>query len=131
MKLVGLSRLGWTLMLTFLLTFAFAALAQEPSPSASATAIAVSTPLDGANGVIDQILAWISEHLPTVGSVLGFVWMVVVKLWSNEKAGPVVATMQAWTDAIGKMIVGIGKLVLKLSELMSEMVKSDGMLGRK
>lgn len=129
MKLIGLSRLGWTLMLTFLLTFAFAALAQEPSPSASA--MAVSTPLDGANGVIDSILAWISEHLGTVGGVLGFVWMLVVKLWSNEKAGPFVATMQSWTDAIGKMIVGIGKLVLKLSELMSEMVKSDGMLGRK
>lgn len=112
-----------SMLVLFALVMCSMAFAQEAPP--------VAGPLDGVMNFVAGIVAWIDGHMNILLSVLGFVWMVVVKFVSNEKAGVIVGIMQKWTDALAKLMIGFGNLLMKLSEIMASMMKSDGVLGKK
>jgi len=115
-------------MFVFLLLATCAtAFGQDAAPSPAASGVAI----DVATNAIASVLAWAEGHWGIMTSVLGFVWMLVVKLVSTESTGKIVTIMQAWTDGIARLLMGLGALVQKLSELLAAMVRSDGILGRK
>lgn len=80
---------------------------------------------------IDSALAYISANSGMIGMILGFIWVAIAKIFSNEKAGPVVAAIQKGLDLVAKACEGIGKLAAALSLLLANMIKSDGILGKK
>ena len=82
-------------------------------------------------GFLNQMLDWLVSHKEAILSGIGIVWLVLSKAVSTEKSGPIITAMQAALDAIGKGLLLLGKLVSFLSEILNQLIKSDGVLGKK
>lgn len=80
--------------------------------------------------LINKASEFLSANMGSILSFVGILWGVV-KAVSNSKAGPVVAKLQAGVDAVAKAIEGLGKLLGLVSNILAEIIKSDGFLGRK
>jgi hypothetical protein len=77
-----------------------------------------------------QILDLLMAYKGAVSGVVGFIFMLIVKRVSNEKAGPVVSKMQVLCDKVAKGCELLGKMALYMSQLLADLVKSDGILGK-
>ena len=87
--------------------------------------------MEGVVQVIESISNGLGENLGSISVVMGMVWLAVSKFVPNSKAGPIVAGVQKGADLLAKGLLALGGLVQKASHLLSEVVKSDGILGRK
>lgn len=58
------------------------------------------------------------------------VLFVMAKRVSNEKAGPLVSKIQAGFDVAGNVLEKTGLLCKKIAEILANVVKSDGFLGK-
>lgn len=79
----------------------------------------------------NQAMEYLSANTATITMGLGILWMIIGKVFSNEKAGPVVQKIQAGLDFVAKACEGLGKLCAALSAILANMIKSDGFLGKK
>lgn len=79
---------------------------------------------------INQIWEWMQANGGIIASVLGGIIMVA-KMFSNDKAGPVIKAVQAFVDGLAKIFVVIGNILAFISDLLANALKSDGFLGKK
>lgn len=80
--------------------------------------------------VVNHIMSVISDNKAVIGTVLGILF-AVAKAFSNEKAGPVVSKIQAMVDVAAKIVSKCGELLAAISEILANVIKSDGFLGKK
>lgn len=101
------------------LLFPIVALAQEAGP------------IDGALAVLNSINDGIGNNSGMIGGGMSILLLVVAKIFSNEKAGPVVHLIQKIVDGVARCVIIVGEALLKISELLANAIKSDGLLGKK
>jgi len=80
---------------------------------------------------LDNILNGVVNNKEAAVTVLGFIWVLVAKGFSNVNANPIIAGLQKALDAVAKVAEFIGKMCAALSYIISEAIKSDGFLGKK
>lgn len=81
--------------------------------------------------ILEQVMNFLANNKASIISVLGFVWVFVAKAFSNVNANPVVAALQKALDMVAKIAEVVGKLAEYLSEILAQVIKSDGFLGKK
>lgn len=80
--------------------------------------------------IIDTIIKTLSDNKIMISTVLGIV-MAIAKGASNEKAGAIVSKIQGAVDLVALMVSKLGDVLKLVSDLMANMIKSDGFLGKK
>lgn len=65
--------------------------------------------------------------IATVGAVL----FAGAKLWSTEKAPKVVGYVQKGFDAAAKLCAGVGAICKWVADFLADLLKSDGVGGKK
>lgn len=87
--------------------------------------------------LINKIIVVLSDNGGAIVSV-GMVLFGIAKAVSNEKASQAsgvlmgaIVKLQKIVDAVSQAIALIGVAIAKLSDLLSQIVKSDGFLGKK
>jgi hypothetical protein len=95
---------------------------------------------------IGQVLSSVSDAISASYGVIltvgGILWVLVAKFVPNGAAGPFVQKLQTGLDhvaevadgvgqAVSAICAGVGKLCHTVSQLLGDIVKSDGLLGRK
>lgn len=86
--------------------------------------------MDQANALALSILAFIDGNMSTIGVVLGILF-AAAKMVSTEKAVPIVSQVQVIFDSLAKLLFAVGNLFAKGAELLGNLLKSDGILGKK
>ena len=90
--------------------------------------------VDGIFGTILKVLESIGggmvEHAGVIGVVLGVLFSIS-KVISNEKAPWVVSKIQLGFDLAARALEALGAICKKASEFLANLVKSDGILGKK
>lgn len=81
--------------------------------------------------LLNKALNALLANKEAVIGVLGFLWVFVAKAFSNINANPVVAGLQKGLDLVAKVAELVGKLCAALSEILANVTKSDGFLGKK
>lgn len=81
--------------------------------------------------ILNAIYEFISSHAAAAGSVLGIIWMIIVKFVSNEKAGKIISMLQKITDFIPQILLIVSKILGTICEILANAIKSDGFLGKK
>lgn len=87
-------------------------------------------PTNGFEEILHKVQAFLESNGGVIGAILGFVIMAVGKLVPNGKAGPVIHMIQKVMDWIGRGFTWVGKIFMKLTEILDSAVKSNGFLGR-
>lgn len=82
------------------------------------------------HGLIDAVAAFLVAHAGAASSALGVLLVIVAKVFPNADASGVVKLIQIVVDAVAKLIVKFGGLVQKIADILSEVLKSDGFLGK-
>lgn len=77
-----------------------------------------------------NVLAYIDGNMSAIGVVLGILF-AAAKMISTEKAVPVVSQIQLIFDSAAKLLFAFGNLFAKCAELLGNVLKSDGLLGKK
>ena len=80
--------------------------------------------------IFESAMKFLSDNRAVIGTVLGIVF-TFAKAMSNEKAGPAVAAIQAAVDAVAKVVAGFGNLLQTISAFLADLIKSNGILGKK
>lgn len=80
--------------------------------------------------IFDHALNWLVSNGAILGTVLG-VLFTVAKAVSNEHAPKAIAVVQGVVDFVAKIVVSLGQLLAKISEILGNLIKSDGFLGKK
>jgi len=80
--------------------------------------------------VINSIKSALEQNAGLIGMGLGVLFMVA-KAVSNEKAPKAIQVMQKMFDGVSMFAEAIGGLAKKVSELLANLIKSDGFLGKK
>ena len=80
---------------------------------------------------LDTALAYILAHKEMIGGVLAVIWGVVIKFVSTEKAMPVIGTMQTYWDKGIVIFLKAGELLKAVGEIIFNVLKSDGFMGKK
>jgi hypothetical protein len=88
-------------------------------------------PLDGAIGIMEKINQAVSDHGGMIGGGISMILLIVSKLVSTEKAGPVVHVIQVVIDGIAKLVLVAGGILQKIAEMLAKAIQSDGTLGKK
>jgi microsomal dipeptidase-like Zn-dependent dipeptidase len=80
--------------------------------------------------ILDQVIKVLSDNSGSIGIVMG-VLFAIAKAASNEKAGMIVGSIQKVVDMIASIVVKVGQILSALSNILGNMIKSDGLLGKK
>ena len=80
--------------------------------------------------ILQNISSFMDAQKSIIGLVLGVLFSLS-KAISNEKAPWVVEKIQMIFDMIAKLFKGLGIICEKISTFVSELIKSDGLLGKK
>ena len=80
--------------------------------------------------VFESAMKFLGDNMGSISMVLG-VFFSISKVVSNEKAGPVVAKIQVVVDGLAKLVASIGMLLKMISDILANLIKSDGILGKK
>lgn len=80
--------------------------------------------------IFESAMKFLTENAGVIGTVLG-VLFTVSKAVSNEKAGPVVSKLQGFFDLAYKLVSGLGSVLKFISDVLANLIKSDGTLGKK
>lgn len=83
--------------------------------------------------IIDQVLKFdglLATNSTAILTVLGVLFSLS-KMVSTEKAPAVVGKIQLAFDSLAKVLTGAGVIIQKLADALSQVVKSDGVLGKK
>jgi hypothetical protein len=80
--------------------------------------------------ILDQIIKALSDNSSAIGIVMGILF-TIAKAASNEKAGVIVGSIQKVVDMIASIVVKSGQILSALSNILANMIKSDGILGKK
>lgn len=86
--------------------------------------------MDKLLALIAQGQALVSNNYGVALTVLG-VAFAVSKAVSNEKAGVVVSKIQSAFDVAAKGLQALGGLCASVAALLADVLKSDGLLGKK
>ncbi len=81
--------------------------------------------------VVSHITDVLSKNYASIVSVGSFILIALSKLVPNSSAGSVMQKVQGAVDLVAKALVSIGALLAKLSSLLGDLIKSDGILGKK
>lgn len=82
-------------------------------------------------GFIQQVVNYLHENSVMLGSLVGFLMLAVSKLYSTEKASLAVKSVQKVFDAGASGLSLVGDLLHSLSDLLANLIKSDGAGGLK
>ena len=80
--------------------------------------------------IFESAMKFLVDNKAVIGTVLGIVF-TFSKAMSNEKAGPAVAAIQGAVDMVAKLVIGLGNVLQIVSSFLADLIKSDGILGRK
>lgn len=80
--------------------------------------------------IFESAFKFLSDNSGAIGMVLGVLFSIA-KVASNEKAGVIVAGLQKSVDFIAKLVSGLGSVLVIVSDFLANLIKSDGILGRK
>lgn len=86
--------------------------------------------LASAHSLADMAAAFLVAHAGAASSALGVMLVIVAKIFPNANASGVVAVIQVVVDAVAKLIGKIGSLLQALADLLAQVLKSDGFLGK-
>jgi len=77
------------------------------------------------------VLEFLRDNVSILSMVFGFIYVVVSKVVSNEKAGGFISKMQKALDKLSFFVLKLGEGLGYLSKILAEAIKSDGFLGKK
>ena len=77
------------------------------------------------------IVDFLKDNIGVISSVSGFVFFAVSKLVSNEKAGGIVSKIQVFFNKAASLCLKAGEGLGYVSKILSDVLKSDGILGKK
>lgn len=80
--------------------------------------------------IFQSAMQYLTEHSTAILSGLGVV-VAIAKMFSTEKAGPVISKVQALVDTAATLVMGLGSLLKMMSDMLANLIKSDGFLGKK
>ncbi len=80
--------------------------------------------------IFESAIKFLSDNHTVIATVVGIVF-TFAKAMSNEKAGPAVAAVQGAVDMVAKLVLGLGNLLQTISAFLADLIKSDGLLGKK
>ena len=80
--------------------------------------------------IINQVNGFLGNNSGVILTVLGIIWGIA-KGFSNDKAGAIVGSIQAAVDKVANIVLAVGGILQKVSQILSDVIKSDGILGKK
>lgn len=80
--------------------------------------------------IFESAFKWLSDNQVTIGTMVGILF-AIAKGVSTEGAPKVVAAIQGAIDMIAKLVSGLGSVLKFISDLLANLIKSDGILGKK
>jgi hypothetical protein len=80
--------------------------------------------------VLAKMMQAIESQSTIIAVVLGILFSVS-KMVSNEKAPKIVAAIQKAFDFAAKAMNGLGLICEKVAGILADLIKSDGILGKK
>lgn len=80
--------------------------------------------------IFQSSLQFLSNNGAIIGTVLGIVF-TIAKGVSNGSAGPVVAKFQSAVDFVAVLVESLGKLLKGISDILGNLIRSDGLMGKK
>jgi hypothetical protein len=87
--------------------------------------------MDAILSALNSVGPWILAHDGTIMSVLGFLLLFLAKVFPNANANPVIALVQKFVDLGAKLCFALGGALKALADLLGNIIKSDGLLGKK
>ena len=79
---------------------------------------------------LSTLSQFLASHQGVIGTVVA-VLFAVAKFFSTEKAPLIIGKVQAAFDYAAKLVSQVGTLLQKVADLLSDSIKSDGVLGKK
>lgn len=80
--------------------------------------------------IFESAFKWLSDNQVTIGTMAGIIF-AIAKGVSNEGAPKAVAAVQSVVDFLAKIVSGLGSVLKFISDLLANLIKSDGFLGKK
>ena len=80
--------------------------------------------------IFETAVNFLHTNSVIIGTVVAILFGVA-KAASNENAGRVVGAIQKVVDTAASLVSGLGRLLGAISEILANMIKSDGMFGKK
>ena len=80
--------------------------------------------------IFESAFKWLSDNQVTIGTMVGILF-AIAKGVSTEGAPKAVAAIQGAIDMIAKLVSGLGSVLKFISDLLANLIKSDGILGKK
>lgn len=80
--------------------------------------------------IFDHAMSWIEGHMMIIGTIGGILFGVA-KAVSTEGAPKIIGVVQKTIDMVAKLVSSLGVLLQKLSEILANVLKSDGFFGTK
>lgn len=80
--------------------------------------------------ILDNAFKFLSDNKEVILTVVG-VLFGIAKAASNGNAGPIVGKIQKGVDGVAYAAESLGKLLKFISDMLANIVKSDGFGGRK
>jgi hypothetical protein len=81
--------------------------------------------------IINQIVEFLSSNIGPILTVMSVIMVVVAKIFPNANAPAAIAGIQKIVDMGASIFEGLGKLCKALSNILAQIIKSDGFLGKK
>ena len=86
--------------------------------------------MDKVLAVMDSISAFLLANGGAIGSVLGVVMFIIAKAKSTEQAVGIVSAIQKVVDMVAKVVKKSGEILQGLADLLSNLIRSDGIGGK-
>lgn len=80
--------------------------------------------------MLDQIIDFVSQNMSIISMVGGFLLVAIAKIVPNSNAGPLISKVQVFVDMAAKLCEKAGKFCLLISDILSNIIKSNGYLGK-
>ena len=81
--------------------------------------------------IVNQIIEFLSSNIGPILTVMSVVMVVISKIFPNANAPKAIAAVQKIVDMGAKIFEVLGKLCKALSDILAQVIKSDGYLGKK
>lgn len=87
--------------------------------------------MDSILNALMHVKEFFVSHGAAISSVGGFIMVVVAKWIPNGEAGIVVSKIQWIVDMVAKLAFALGDALHAISDLIGNILKSDGLFGKK
>jgi len=81
--------------------------------------------------IASSVGPWLAANQGSILTIAGFVLVFIAKVFPNANAGKFIGGIQLAVDLAARLCFALGAALKALADLLGNLLKSDGILGKK